>query len=75
MARLTGRPGPDPKGLRGQFTGRAPTDHLERYREEAQKAGLPLGDYLAATLALAHGLAVPDYISRPKAQEELPLGA
>ena len=53
---------------------RVPREHKRRYEEEAAKAGLFVGDYIAVMLARAHGLPEPDYL--PQLQEErLPLGA
>jgi hypothetical protein len=54
--------GPDPKGVRTQFTARLPTDHLERYKAEAESCRLTLTDYLAVKLAEAHDLPEPEYI-------------
>lgn len=65
------RPGPDPKGDRVQFTARLPKTDLEHYRQEAERSGLPLTDYLALKLAEAHGLPVPAYLDRNTRQEAL----
>lgn len=69
------RRGPTPKGDREQFTIRLPRTHLEMYRERARDAGLPLGDYLATQLAVAHELGEPEYVTRSRDQEELPISA
>lgn len=70
------RPGPDPKGDRSQITARMPRDHRAVYEQEAIKAGLPLGDYLALRLARAHGLDDPGYlVPKLRGMEALPLGA
>lgn len=58
------RRGPIPKADRDQFTFKLPKEHLKIYRAQAQEAGLPLGDYLAARLADDHGLDLP-YVKRP----------
>lgn len=54
---------------------------MEIYRQRAEEAGLPLGDYLAVCLAAGHDLGQQElgYI-KPKhqeglPQEELPIGA
>jgi hypothetical protein len=67
------KPGPKPKGVRSQITLRVPVEHRKVYAEAAEAAGLPLGDYIALALALAHGLAEPEFIRRNTNQEELPL--
>lgn len=67
--------GPAPKGNRDQATFRAPADHLSEYRRLAQKEGIPLGDYIAQQLALAHGLDEPAYIRRVDHHPKLPIGA
>lgn len=70
------RYGPVPKGDRQQLTFRLPRTHLELYRQRAQEAGLPLGDYLVLCLADNHGLEEPGYIHWPrKGQGELPISA
>ncbi len=77
VARTRRRPGPEPKGVRRQFTLRVPDDHLALYKREADARGMPLADYLAAALARDHGLPEPAYIHRNRAQaraeEMLPL--
>ena len=67
--------GPQPKGNRAQFSVMLPADHLEYCRKAASQLGIPTGDYIASKLAEAHGWPEPDYISRNKAQEALPLSA
>ncbi|MGL5827893.1 MAG: hypothetical protein ACRCYU_24285 [Nocardioides sp.] len=68
--------GPAPKGDREQFTFRLPRTHLAHYAAEAERAGFKhLSDYLVVRLAEAHGLDVPSYINRDKAQEQLPMPA
>jgi hypothetical protein len=69
------RPGPQPKGDRTPLHVRVPRAHREVYEAEAAKAGLPLGDYIALKLALAHALDEPEYVNRRNDQVELPLGA
>lgn len=56
------RPGPTPKGDRSAITVRMERRHRSTYEQEAAKAGLPLGDYLALVLARGHQLDVPDYL-------------
>lgn len=56
------RPGPQPKGVRRQFTVRVPQDQYEVYSREAKARGLSLGDYLTSVLARGHGLPEPDYL-------------
>ena len=51
---------------------RLPEDHHSKYLEIAERAGLPLGDYLALQLARTHGLPEPSYIYRPR-QDPLPM--
>lgn len=66
------RPGPQPKGRRAQFTVRLPERHLARYRAEADERGMHLTDYLAMTLAEAHGLEAPPYLQASEQQPPLP---
>lgn len=54
---------------------RVPRTHRVVYEERAERAGLPLGDYVAMLLAQAHELDEPEYIHRRRDQTELPLGA
>jgi hypothetical protein len=54
---------------------RVPRDHRVVYEQAARSAGIPLGDYIALSLAQAHELAEPDYVHRNTGQEELPLPA
>jgi hypothetical protein len=56
--------GPVPKARRHQFTLRLPEEHYGLYEQAARQQGLSVGDYLAARLAEAHGLPVPDYVDR-----------
>lgn len=69
------RPGPQPKGRRRQFTFRLPEDQFEHYKRLAAGECMSLADYLAAQLALGHGLDEPEYVrrSRPPKQDPLPL--
>lgn len=69
------RPGPEPKGVRRQFTFRLPVEQYDIYKGEADRQGVSLADYFTAALARGHGLAEPGYLHRrrPEAQEELPL--
>lgn len=69
------KPGPRPKGERGQITLRVPREHRQVYEAEAAAANLSLTDYLALTLARATGLDEPEYISRARGQLELPIGS
>lgn len=71
MAAARGR---RPKGDREPMHVRVPRDHKRLYEQEAAKAGLFVGDYIAVMLARAHDLPEPDYL--PQLHEErLPLGA
>lgn len=70
MARRA-RYGPEPKGDRDHFNFRLPKSDLAHYRAEAERAGLPLSDYLAWKLAEAHGLPAPAYVTRSRRQEVL----
>ncbi len=63
------RPGPEPKGVRRQFTLRLPDDQYAVYKQEADALGMSLADYLAAALARGHGLPEPDYVHRSRAHE------
>ena len=54
---------------------RVPRTHRAVYEELAERAGLPLGDYVAMLLAQAHELDEPEYLSWSRRQSELPLGA
>lgn len=67
--------GPKPKGIRTQFTLALPSDHLEFYRAAAAARGMPTGDYIALRLAQAHEFPEPEYISRNRPQEALPISA
>lgn len=44
---------PRPKGG-ARVTVRVSSSHVEYYREEAKRRGIPLSDYLAERLAAAH---------------------
>ena len=69
------RPGPQPKGVRRQFTFRLPVDQFEFYSQEAKSRNMSLADYLTSQLARGHGLEEPAYLhrSRPAEEEMLPL--
>lgn len=69
------RPGPQPKGVRRQFTFRLPVEQYEIYKREADRQGMALADYFTAALARGHGLPEPGYLHRRHAeqQQELPL--
>lgn len=69
------KPGTPSKGPRKASTVRAPDEHHDRYLAEAQRLGLPVGDYLVWVLAQAHDLPAPDYIERKLHRGQLPLGA
>lgn len=74
MANRLGRP---TKGPRSAVMARMPVPHREVYEQEAAKAGLPLGDYVALCMARMHELNDPEYIHRDlqRNQEALPIGA
>ncbi len=67
-----GKSGRPSKGQRKPTMVRLPASDHMRYQELAERAGLPLGDYLALQLARVHGLPDPSYIYRPR-QEPLPM--
>jgi len=69
------RPGPQPKGVRKQFTVRVPLDQYAVYKGEADARGITLVDYLAGVLARGHGLEEPAYLRRNRSPKEdmLPL--
>lgn len=83
------KPGRKPKGQRAQILVRTPTAQRPVFDEAAKQANLPLGDYVAVVLAIAHGLPIPDYIEESQVeqikrareqdlkhlQEELPISA
>lgn len=69
------KPGPQPKGDRSAFTVRIPKDHRPVVEQAARDAGMSLGDYVAVVLAKQHNLPEPEYTTRNKAQEALPIGA
>jgi hypothetical protein len=73
MAMGSGKPGPDPKGVREQFTVRVPSDQMAVYRSEARQRGMPMGDYLVLALAKAHELPEPAYLFRDRGAPTLPL--
>lgn len=55
---------------------RVPRDHREIYEAEAAAAGMPLGDYVAVQLALAHELEEPAYVrGKDSGQPELAIPA
>lgn len=67
-----GRKGPRPKGKRAQFSVMFPEDDLALYRKQAADKGIPVGDYIAAVCATAHGRDEPDYVHRwPTNQPDL----
>lgn len=57
-----------------RFSIRLPRTHKEMYEQLVAREGLPMSDYVAAVLALAHGLDTPAFVrpNRPQ-DEELPL--
>lgn len=69
------KPGQQPKGDRAAITVRVPRDHYDVIFAAAQAAGLSLSDYVTVILAEQHGLPVPDYVTRSRNQEELPISA
>jgi hypothetical protein len=54
---------------------RVPKPHHAIYEQAAKEAGIPLGDYVALSLARFHELDEPEYIHRDRNQAELPLPA
>lgn len=58
-----GQRGRKPRGDRTATSVALPSDHLALYRLEAERCGLPLGDYVAIKLAEAHKLPEPEYIA------------
>lgn len=58
------RPGPKPKGVRKQFTIRVPADQYAIYQQNAERAQMPVADYLAVVLAQKHNLPIPEYVLR-----------
>lgn len=50
------------RGPRRQLTVRVPVQHAEIYERRAAEEGLELGGYLAAELARANGLPVPEWV-------------
>lgn len=76
MSSVRKRPGPQPKGVRKQFTMRLPEDQFAVYKAEADRRDVSLADYLTEVLARGHGLPEPDYLHRRRYdqhQEQLPL--
>ena len=67
--------GPEPKGVRQQFTVRLPVDVLEAVKERATREGLPVCDVISNALATVYGLPL---IAQPRNAgfelEELALG-
>lgn len=62
------------RGPRRQLTVRVPVQHAEIYERRAAEEGLELGGYLAAELARANGLPVPEWVhpqQAPDAEEPL----
>lgn len=49
-------------GDRAHITMRTPIDQYQVYKRHADELGLDVGPYAVAVLAVAHRLAVPDYI-------------
>lgn len=71
---VRGKPGPEPKGDRRQYTFRLPDEHFEHYKAVAKSYNVPLGDYLSEVLANCHGLPRPAYVERrARGQRMLPL--
>lgn len=56
--------GPKPKGKRKQFTVSFPVEDFALYEAKARERGIPIGDYIAATCAVAHDRDEPEYIRR-----------
>lgn len=78
------KPGTRPRGERANITVRVPVDQHEVYSAHAAELGIPIGSYVALTLAKIEGLPIPDYIeeeirkaasrrAHEAEQEELPL--
>jgi len=71
------RPGPEPKGVRRQFTVRVPVEQFEIYEQAAASGGSSIGDYLVSALARQHDLPEPTYVRRRHGggDDQLPLPA
>lgn len=78
------KPGTRPRGDRASLIVRTPVEQHEIYLAHANELGIPLGSWVALTLAKAEGLPVPEYIeeeirkaasrrAQEAEQEELPL--
>lgn len=62
------------RGERKHLSMRVPVGILDRIDREAAQAGLSRADYITRSLALQHGVEVPDYIAaaRDDSQPQLP---
>jgi hypothetical protein len=74
------KPGNPGLGARKAITSRVPPPHWAVYAQEAEEAGIPLGDYVARILARAHKLPEPEWIEERQRksrsdQAELPISA
>lgn len=67
------KPGTRPKGDRSAITCRVPIAHRKVIEEAAAEQGMGLSDYVSMVLARSLGLADPEFLSRNRSQEELPL--
>ncbi|MGB3828234.1 MAG: hypothetical protein WA962_05605 [Ornithinimicrobium sp.] len=65
------RPGPKPKGVRRQLTIRILEDQFAIYQDIADRAGLPVSDYIAYVLAHHHNLPTPEYVLLKRGEEEM----
>jgi hypothetical protein len=64
-----GKQGRPSKGTRPQHTVRFPAEHYSRYQHNAEELGLSYSDYVTFVLARAHGLDLPEYITRQLGRE------
>lgn len=64
--------GPRPKGKRKQFTVSFPIEHFALYEAKARERGIPIGDYIVSTCAVAHDRDEPEYIRRGWPYKEEP---
>lgn len=64
------RRGPAPSGRTADLKFRTWPQHMQHYRELAEREGVPLGQYLALKLAAAHDLDCPE-----EDNDQLALGA
>lgn len=62
------KPGPKTRGPRKQFPVRMPSEQFLLYKRRAEAEGVSVSDYIVATLARAHDLPEPEYVTQAREQ-------